>query len=987
MRTIRHGALVAVLLGLAAMPAAAGAQTAAVAHRMDAAHSGSTDAGPAPPLRQRWTRALEPEENPYPELSYPLVVDGRVFIVAARTLHALSAQTGATLWSRPVSVGTPAYDGGHVIVTTGSGVQAFDAATGAPRWSRDLETRDCPAVATGGVVYTISGWTAHALRVSDGSTLWSRALTEGCEATVGGDLVSYSGSGTTALRRADGTVAWTSATGGRTAALHGGRLWTGDGSSATALDATTGASAGGAQSWRMPAFGGGHAFVSVGQSHSDPQARMLQAVDPATGAVRWEFAAERGIATTPTVAGGTVYVADMRRGLYGLRASDGARSWCTTMPEFPDRSTHVVAGEGLLVVTAGHSVTVFEPGGAPGCDYRRVARPHWADPIGSETEPYATPPSVSTYLGGWMHDEIVDVDVDATGAVYVTGWTQSRDFAATGWHEWNAMCESDTCTDAFVAKYAPGGRSLVYRRLLGGDGNERGTAIAVDSAGRAHVAGDDGDVFVARLSPDGSAVQWSSALGGWDGDSTASDITLDASGNAYVTGHTTAHEFPTTAGAADRECVDDIYTPHCGEAFVTRFTPAGAVAFSTMFGGSDADEHGTGIALDRAGRIVIAGLARHATDFPATAGAYDTTPHGSASEAFAARLSADGSAVQWATTFGGDDWDDALGLALDAQDRPVIVGATNSFDFPTTPGAHDRLCEVSGGRDQCSDQGDTFVTKLAGDGSALEWSTFVGGAGDDVARAVALGTGGDVLIAGGTTAEFGFPFKDAFQSVEYNGPGCGSWSFCGDAFVVRLGETGALEYGTFMGGDSEDYATGIAVDPQGDAWVGGLAHSQNFPVSADAVQPEPAGGNCGGAVLLFLECADGFLAEIPAGATTPADPPAEPDAPPVDAPPAAIVSASGPAATTTTAAGRRLTVRRRGRVLTGRVRADTAGCAARVRVVLERRAGGSWRAVARARTAADGRYRLRLPGRRGTYRVRAPGGTACAPAAASPTAR
>ena len=110
-RAIRHGALVVVLWALVGAPAAGAAETSAVASRMNAAHSGSLDApSPAPPLRQRWTRELDSPETLYPELSYPLIADGRVFIVAARTLYALSAQTGATLWSVPLTVASLAYD-------------------------------------------------------------------------------------------------------------------------------------------------------------------------------------------------------------------------------------------------------------------------------------------------------------------------------------------------------------------------------------------------------------------------------------------------------------------------------------------------------------------------------------------------------------------------------------------------------------------------------------------------------------------------------------------------------------------------------------------------------------------------------------------------------------------------------------------------------------------------------------------------------------
>ena len=391
MRAIRHGALVVVLWTLVGAPAARAAETSAVASRMNAAHSGTLDSpSPAPPLRQRWTRELDSPETLYPELSYPLIVDGRVFIVAARTLYALSVQTGATLWSTPLTVARLAYDQGRVIATTGSSVRAFDAVTGQPLWTRELEMGDCAAVAADGVVYTKSGWTAYALRGSDGATLWTRALDWGgiCEATVGPTLVYYSaGEATKALRRSDGSVAWMFDARGSsyTLALHGGRLWHRDTHYSPALDAATGALAGGAFTSRMPAFAGDLAFISVGYNTSEPEARMLQGVDAATGAVRWEFGAERGIYTTPTVAGGTVYVADMQRGLYGLRASDGRLQWCTTMPDFPDRETHVVAGEGLLLVAAGNSLTVYEPGGAPGCDYKRVARWGWYDPIEAPT--------------------------------------------------------------------------------------------------------------------------------------------------------------------------------------------------------------------------------------------------------------------------------------------------------------------------------------------------------------------------------------------------------------------------------------------------------------------------------------------------------------------------------------------------------------------------------------------------------------------------
>jgi hypothetical protein len=237
---------------------------------------------------------------------------------------------------------------------------------------------------------------------------------------------------------------------------------------------------------------------------------------------------------------------------------------------------------------------------------------------------------VSGFLGGWLHDEITDVAVDATGHVHVTGWTRSRDFATGnplfGWHEWNAMCESDTCSDAFVAKYAPGGRSLVYLTLLSGAGEDAGSAIAADASGRAYVAGTtnsrdfpsrnapqdgygggsyDGKAFVAKLAPDGSALEWSRHHGGsgtWGED--AYDIALDAAGSAYVAGTTDSMDLPTTAGAADRICTADPQDDPCREAWVVKYTSAGGLVYATYFGGDHAAEGAMGIDVDRAGRAV-----------------------------------------------------------------------------------------------------------------------------------------------------------------------------------------------------------------------------------------------------------------------------------------------------------------------------------------------------------------------------------------------
>ncbi len=248
---------------------------------------------------------------------------------------------------------------------------------------------------------------------------------------------------------------------------------------------------------------------------------------------------------------------------------------------------------------------------------------------------------------------------------------------------------------------------------------------------------------------------------------------------------------------------------------------------------------------------------------------------------------------------------------------------------------------------------DGFATKLTADGTGLVWSTYLGGFSRDIANAVTNDAAGGVAVAGATSNAETFPLRDAFQSqVRHSEEMCpGPWP-CGDAFLVRLGAGGELLHGTVLGGDGMEEARGVAVDGGGRAWIGGTAFSDDLPVTADAMQPARAGGECPLAYHQFPNCSDGLLAAFGPGA-----PPATMSA--------NTTSLSGEA---TAGITRRLTLVRRGRRISGRV----TGCAAGARIVLERRSPGRWRVVRRLRTRADGRFALRLPARAGRYRLRAP---------------
>ena len=292
---------------------------------------------------------------------------------------------------------------------------------------------------------------------------------------------------------------------------------------------------------------------------------------------------------------------------------------------------------------------------------------------------------MSSYLGGTHHDQVTDVAVDPAGYVYVTGWTASADFPVhnplfgfTGGVD-DFECDDFGCADAFVAKFAPGGGSLVYSTYLAGSRLDEGTGIAVDAAGSAYVVGrtNSGDfpaggdpqtlggsgTFVVKLGP-GGALEWTRYVGRTSR-YTDSDVAVGDAGHVYVTGATDDEFFETTPGAYDRQCVDQ-YNDNCTDSFVARFTTGGALLATTLVGGDFPDERAAAVAVDSAGRPVIAGVVGAPMyGFPRTPGSYGETPEPSGRAAFVARLSADLARLEWAAAYGGRDGDHVLDLALD----------------------------------------------------------------------------------------------------------------------------------------------------------------------------------------------------------------------------------------------------------------------------------------------------------------------------------
>ncbi len=427
--------------------------------------------------------------------------------------------------------------------------------------------------------------------------------------------------------------------------------------------------------------------------------------------------------------------------------------------------------------------------------------------------------SPSTYLGGTGIERATAVAVDQAGYVYVAGLTDSPDFPVL-----NAFNPRVRGVDAFVAKWDPAMRTVVYCTYLGGSGDDRAFGLAVDASGNAYVTGWTAsadfpavfplqrklsgwrDAFVVKLGPSGDLL-YSTFLGG-SGIDSGSAIAVNADGEVYVAGTTDSIDFPV---------VNALQNTRRGQSdfFVAKLNAGGAqLIYSTYLGGSAADQ-AQALAVDGAGNAYVAGSTA-SPDFP-IANAFQTQLRGN-QDAFVAKLAPSGNSLVFATYFGGGGFalpEIANGIALDAAGNACIAGVTGSTDLPIRQPAQ---AAHRGG------QLDAFALKLAADGRSAIFSTYLGGVNLDIGTAAAVNASGECYVAGYSTSK-DFPVLQAVQ------PGYrGSY----DAFIARFSNSGALVESTFLGGSDSDAAYGIAVSGSS-VYAAGETTSRDFPVNS-AVQ-------------------------------------------------------------------------------------------------------------------------------------------------------
>ena len=470
----------------------------------------------------------------------------------------------------------------------------------------------------------------------------------------------------------------------------------------------------------------------------------------------------------------------------------------------------------------------------------------------------------SSFLGGSGQDAATAIALDASGNVYLTGFTSSADFPLLNPLENNCTPCTSTTPTAFIAKFSPGAGSLIFATFLGGSGATMPSALALDPNADIYIAGwttapdlpmvqplsahcdqcygQSGDGFVAELNAAGSALVSSTYFGGSGDDHIAALALDDASGNVWLAGWTLSSDLVTLnpLQAACASC-----TAGLSDAFVAELAPGNKLLFSTYLGGSGNDQ-AHALALGPQGDIYVAGWTL-SPDFPlmaalqgACASCGETSPQ---ADGFLVHLAPGGGQLDASTYFGGSGWDQADAIAINPVNGNIFVaGKTLSTDFPLYNAlqASCPACQTGSGSN-------AWLAEFDNSLSSLQFSTYLGGSLGDAATALVVDAQGEPLVAG-VAFSADFPLVQPLQTQLNQGQGSGS-----DAFLAKANASlTAWIFSSFLGGNADDSAAALALDAQNNAWLAGVTNSTNFPAE-NALQSGCKG--CPGA-------GDAWLAEV-----------------------------------------------------------------------------------------------------------------------------
>ncbi|RTL14824.1 MAG: T9SS type A sorting domain-containing protein [Flavobacteriaceae bacterium] len=437
----------------------------------------------------------------------------------------------------------------------------------------------------------------------------------------------------------------------------------------------------------------------------------------------------------------------------------------------------------------------------------------------------------ATYIGGSFYDDANSIVVDSSNNVYVCGYTNSINYDITPGAFQISYAGS---WDVFVSKLNSDGTNLIYSTYIGGNGSDYATSNAVDANNNLYITGyttstdfitttgayqtiNNGGVdgFITKLNTSGTALIYSTYIGGNNGDYSRA-IAIDTSNNAYITGNTNSNNFVTS-----NEAFQNVYNG-LEDIFVCKLNESGNALIYSTYIGSFNNEFGQSIALDNSGNAYITGWAHFG--FPTTPGAFQTI-NGGGSDAIVVKLNSLGTSLTYSTFIGGNGPDSSYDIAIDSSNNVYITGDTESSNFYVSPNALQTTRE--GGWT------DAFITKINASGTAIIYSTYLGGNGDDTAHSIALDTDDNAHITGRTESTNFDITSGAFQTTKAAGR---------DVFASKLNSTGSgLLYSTYIGGNNNEVGLSIAIDSFENAYLTGLTWSTNFYTTNGAFQTANSG--------------------------------------------------------------------------------------------------------------------------------------------------
>jgi hypothetical protein len=513
------------------------------------------------------------------------------------------------------------------------------------------------------------------------------------------------------------------------------------------------------------------------------------------------------------------------------------------------------------------------------------------------TRPLVLDPTLlySTYFGGSTAEFITAVTTGTDGSAYVSGLTTSVDFPLTAgaFQAINLASAASAVSTAFVSKFNASGTALMYSTYLGGNATpdtlynqgDYGKGIAVDSSGDAYLAGytyssnfpvTNGAYqtatkqasrvatgFVTKLNPAGTGLVYSTYLGGNNLDELTA-IAIDKTGSAYLSGLTFSTTFPVTSGAF--QSTNKGASINGYNQFVTKLNPTGTgLVYSTYLGGTGDTGNALSslyftnpIVVDASGNAYVTAFTQ-SQDFPITAGAFQTTQKASIS-ATLTKVNPTGTGLVYSTYLGGSSQTFSEGLAIDGSGNAYVAGFTFDIDFPVTSGAYQSTNKGAnsvpyGNGTVELNPVDTngFLTKFNSTGSALIYSTYLGGTtgewGGDQIYNLAVDSAGDAYVAGLATSQ-DFPVTaNAYQSTNRGSTHCciaGDETYNPNAFLTEFNPGGtALLYSTFLGGTGQqnpggpgpyvgDAAYAISLSSTGELFMVGYSGSSDFPTTSTA---------------------------------------------------------------------------------------------------------------------------------------------------------